>query len=227
MIKGPPSIIQMTMCRRYNVSFAPRLMISRIASELEPDGLKDEVPLPFDLARTHALYKALFGKVEDVIKNKHLLIVPSGALNALPFQVLVTEQPSEALPASEEGYAKAKWLGTRNALTVLPAVSSLKALRISAKPNHAADPYIGFGNPLLTGPDGTDRSAWDYQHCRHTTPKERPSVAQARRAPEIATVLNGALSNVEDLRRQNPLPETAASCARLLGTWGFPILTRQ
>jgi hypothetical protein len=35
-------------------------------------------PLPFDVGRAHALYKALFGQVEDVIKDKHLLIVPSG-----------------------------------------------------------------------------------------------------------------------------------------------------
>src|SRR5262249_51665490 len=36
--------------------------------------------LPFDPGRAHALYKALFGGVEDVIKGKHLLIVASGAL---------------------------------------------------------------------------------------------------------------------------------------------------
>ena len=32
----------------------------------------------FDLARAHELYKALFGPVEDLIKGKHLLIVPRG-----------------------------------------------------------------------------------------------------------------------------------------------------
>ena len=42
------------------------------------------------LARAHALYKALFGQVEDLIRDKHLLIVPSGPLTQLPFQVLVT-----------------------------------------------------------------------------------------------------------------------------------------
>ena len=47
-------------------------------------------PLPFDVARAHALYKALFGQVEDLISDKHLLIVPSGPLTQLPFQVLVT-----------------------------------------------------------------------------------------------------------------------------------------
>ena len=37
-------------------------------------------PLPFDLARSHALYKELLGPAEDLIKGKSLLIVPSGAL---------------------------------------------------------------------------------------------------------------------------------------------------
>ena len=45
---------------------------------------------PSITARAHALYKALFGQVEDLIRDKHLLIVPSGPLTQLPFQVLVT-----------------------------------------------------------------------------------------------------------------------------------------
>jgi hypothetical protein len=48
-------------------------------------------PLPFDLGRAHKLYKALFGQVEELIENNRLLIVPSGSLTQLSFQVLVTE----------------------------------------------------------------------------------------------------------------------------------------
>ena len=39
------------------------------------------------------LYQALFGQVEDLIKGKSFLIVPSGPLTQLPFQVLVTAPP--------------------------------------------------------------------------------------------------------------------------------------
>jgi CHAT domain-containing protein len=166
-------------------------------------------PLPFHLARAHALYKALFGDVEHLIKSKHLLIVPSGALNALPFQVLVTEKPADALPSTNAGYANVAWLGTRNALTVLPAVSSLKALRADAKAIRATDAYIGFGNPLLTGPDGTDKGAWERQHCQQPESNKGVRVAQAGRAPALAPLLKGGLANVEGLRRQYALPETA------------------
>jgi CHAT domain-containing protein len=166
-------------------------------------------PLPFDGMRAYALYKALFGEVEDLIKGKDLLIVPLGALNALPLQVLVTEKPSDMLPSTNAGYAKIAWLGTRNALTVLPAVSSLKALRADAKAHRAADTYIGFGNPLLTGPDGTDKRAWDYQRCQQPEQNKRARVAQDLRAPALAPLFKGGLADVDGLRRQYPLPETA------------------
>ena len=48
----------------------------------------------FDLAGAHELYVALLRPVEGLIKGKrHLLFVPSGALTALPFHLLVTEKP--------------------------------------------------------------------------------------------------------------------------------------
>ena len=84
-------------------------------------------PLPFDLARAHELYQALFGQVEDLIKDKHLLIVPSGPLTAIPFQALVTDKPDMAIPADAAGYANAAWLAKRHAITVVPSVASLKA----------------------------------------------------------------------------------------------------
>ena len=83
----------------------------------------------FDHARAYRLYQALFGQVEDLIKGKQLLIVPSGALTQLPFQVLVT-----APPAGSDNKSAA-WLIRDHALTVLPAVSSLKALRRVARPS--------------------------------------------------------------------------------------------
>jgi hypothetical protein len=52
--------------------------------------------LGFDLAVAHELYAALFGQIEDLIKGKQLVIVPSGPLTSLPFHVLVTEQPKTA-----------------------------------------------------------------------------------------------------------------------------------
>ena len=70
---------------------------------------KSGKPLPFDINRAHELYKALFGQIEDLIKDKQLLIVPSGALTQLPFQVLVTEKPDPAL-SELDAFRHAAWL---------------------------------------------------------------------------------------------------------------------
>ena len=89
----------------------------------------------FDLGVAHELYATCSGPVEALIKDKrHLLLVPSGALTALPFHLLVTEKPAVAVP--ERGlaaYRDAAWLLKRHAITVLPSVASLKALRVFAR----------------------------------------------------------------------------------------------
>jgi hypothetical protein len=120
-------------------------------------------PLPFDHGRAHKLYTALFGPVQDLIKGKHLLVVPSGPLTQLPFQVLVTRQPAFS------DRRAAAWLAREHAVTVLPAVSSLRALRRVGTPSIAPRPIIGFGNPLLNGPDARyavlAKPARDKQFC--------------------------------------------------------------
>jgi CHAT domain-containing protein len=104
----------------------------------------------FDLDRAHELYAALFGPVEELLKDKkHLLIVPAGALTAVPFHVLVTEKPQTAVPAELAGYRDAAWLAKRQAVTVLPSVASLKVLRGFGGKTQAAKPMIGFADPLF------------------------------------------------------------------------------
>ena len=130
-------------------------------------------PLPFDATRAHRLYKALFGEIGDLIAGKHLLIVPSGPLTQLPFQVLVTAPP-------EGSYKSIPWLTREHAVTVLPAVSSLKALRRVARSSAAKLPMIGFGNPLLDGDQRHPRYGGYY--------KQQAAAARVRQSCEgVAT----------------------------------------
>jgi CHAT domain-containing protein len=162
--------------------------------------------LPFDLARAHKLYAALFGRVEDLIKGKQLMIVPSGALTQLPFQVLVTAPPDPGLTGAA-AMRRAAWLIRSHAITVLPAVSSLKALRRDAKPGRATLPMIGFGNPLLDGgPADRDRAA--LARANTTCPVEVASLSLDGRGV-IPFVLSKGLANVAQIRKAPPLPETA------------------
>jgi hypothetical protein len=56
----------------------------------------------FDLNVAHALYDALMGSAEAVIKDKrHLIVVPSGPLTTLPVHLLVTEKPPASAPSPE------------------------------------------------------------------------------------------------------------------------------
>src|SRR5262245_35000947 len=174
---------------------------ARCARLLNSSGIDSSGALPFDLTRAHELYTALFAPVEDLIKDKHLLVVPSGPLTSLPFQVLVTEKPTIA-----GGYADAAWLARRHAITVLPSVASLKALRQFAKTSKATRPFVGFGNPLLVGPSGVDRSAWTRQSCSKG-PELTRVAGRAVRAP-MAHLFRGNLADTEFIRRQQPLPET-------------------
>lgn len=123
-------------------------------------------PLPFDLAKAHHLYRSLFGEVEDLIGGKRLLIVPSGPLTTLPFHALVTKPPAEARPRTFDGYRNVAWLAREHAITILPAVSSLKALRgISSQRLRAELDYAGYGNPVLEGDNTTCRSMKVPEAC--------------------------------------------------------------
>ncbi len=160
-------------------------------------------PLPFDHGRAYKLYQALFGQAEDLIKGKQLLIVPSGALTQLPFQVLVTAPPTRD--------ASAAWLIRDHAITVLPAVSSLKSLRRVVRPSAAPKPMIGFGNPLLNGPDDLYASlaklARGNATCAALSNLKAASAAEPRGMAQIET--RGGFADIAFLQRQAPLPETA------------------
>ncbi len=167
-------------------------------------------PLPFRLRRAHQLYKALFGQVEDLIKGKDLIVVPSGPLTQLPFQVLVTKNPSND-EVTRENFMRTAWLAKKHAVTVLPTVSSLKALRAHAKTGKADRPFIGFGNPLLVGPSESDKRAWSRQSCAvPLKKKDTQSQSVALTAlKNIASFFRGGIADAGRIRRQAPLPETA------------------
>jgi CHAT domain-containing protein len=184
--------------------------------------------LPFDRDRAHVLYKALFGQIEDVIKDKHLLIVPSGALTQLPFQVLVTNKP-DATQGGPADFRRAAWLVRSHAVTVLPSVSSLKSLRQLAKASHASRILIGFGNPLLDGPDASYAKWVSVAQSKQSCPKaaeQRVAALTVERRGVLPLKSQRGLVDVAEVRLQAPLPETAdelCAVARDLGVSGDEI----
>jgi CHAT domain-containing protein/tetratricopeptide (TPR) repeat protein len=122
----------------------------------------------FDLVLAHELYAVLIGPVERLLRDKrHLIVVPSGALTALPFHLLVTEKPGAAVPQVKAprdlaAYRDAAWLLKRHAVSVLPSVANLKALRMFARKDLGSKPMIGFGDPIFgpeAAPEASQRTA--------------------------------------------------------------------
>ena len=110
---------------------------------VQPPDLKNgALNFKFDVA--YALYRALIQPFDELIKNKDLVVIATGPLSALPLHVLVTAP-------GETDYARASWLVRNHAITVIPSVASLKALRQQTKPATKVMDFLGVGNPLLEG----------------------------------------------------------------------------
>jgi CHAT domain-containing protein/Tfp pilus assembly protein PilF len=133
-------------------AFRHGLNLDKLDRQIEAMKSTGKQPELFDLALANELYTSLLGPIEALINDKkQLLIVPAGALTALPFHLLVTHKPAGAGPAlgNRASYRDAAWLIKRHALTVLPSVASLKALRMFAQKDVAPKPMVGFGNPVF------------------------------------------------------------------------------
>ncbi len=109
---------------------------------------------PFDVTGSHALYTKLIAPALSSLEGvRHLMVVPDVGLQSLPFGVLVTTAAKKPIGRySFSQYRKIAWLADQYALTTLPAVGSLRALRrfASREPGHL--PFIGFGDLVLQGP---------------------------------------------------------------------------
>ena len=188
--------------------------------------------LPFDLHRAHELYKALLAPFEGMIAHKHLLIVPSRSLISLPLGVLVTEPPNARIPVSPTGYREVSWLGVRQPLSVLPSVGSLQMLRQFAKAGRATKTYLGIGNPLLEGPpEGQWRGYYAQQanaarsrSCLSPSTHEQQlaSFPVRRSVGNFKDMFRGFSVDIEQVRQQTPLPDTADELCEVGRRLGVP-----
>ena len=178
-------------------------------------------PPHFNHARAFSLYRTLFGQIEEVVEGKRLLVVPTGPLTQLPFHVLITRESSDA------DHRSAHWLIRRHAIAVLPAVSSLKALRGVAHSSTATRPMIGFGNPLLDGDQEQQPFAAYFKSLAQLARNKQTctDIERQRTAHQIAggvahVETRGGFADTTFLRQQVPLPETADELCAVAGDIG-------
>ncbi len=181
--------------------------------------------LPFRLDIAYELYQVLFGRFEDLIRDKHVLIVADGPLATLPFQVLVTAKPPTTLVgmANLADYTTVSWLGTHQALSVLPSVSSLYALRKLAKAGTAPEAFTGFGNPLLVGKNGDDLRASEASANSCSTAQPEESTTETSLAGSNARLFTlGVGTDVEEVHRLPPVPDTTKELCAIAASLEAP-----
>jgi CHAT domain-containing protein/Tfp pilus assembly protein PilF len=193
--------------------------VSTLRSTLDVSTLTSQGAKPqlFDLGLSHHLYRSLLGPVEGLIAGKkQLIVVPAGPLTSLPFQTLVKAAPAIRKPGLKDlaTYRDADWLMNHHALSVMPALSSLRAMRATAKRPQSPKPMIGFGNPVF---EASNQPGAAPNPEAVTVPKTTPTTvsgipeAPAVRPLSYATFWRGPAANMDALRSGLPkLPETEA-----------------
>jgi len=131
--------------------------VTHLRKALEPQASTlGDIP-DFDLAAAHDLYKRLLAPVADGWRGADsLLVVARGPLGHLPLSLLPTRTkpvPDEREPLFSR-YRDVAWLARSHAITLLPAVASLKTLRGLPPGGANRRAFAGFGDPLF-GPGQT------------------------------------------------------------------------
>jgi tetratricopeptide (TPR) repeat protein/CHAT domain-containing protein len=178
---------------------ALRVAVKLMRLYLAPQGLTgvtDLLQRGYPGTKAFELYLNLIAPAEPLLQGaRHLFVVPDGELQSLPLGVLLTEEPRGDFD-SFDAYRRAPWLARKYAITALPSVSSLRALRRYAKGSKATKPFIGFGDPVLAS--GADNS----------------------RGIEISSVFRGHEADLEAIRQLPSLPETADELKDIARTLG-------
>jgi CHAT domain-containing protein/Tfp pilus assembly protein PilF len=163
--------------------------VTKLRMRLDPALNTDLVP--FDAERAYSLYLKIVAPAAAMLEGaKQVFVVPDGALESLPLQVLVTEEPKDDSGAPSD-YRRIAWFAREHALSVLPSVATLRALRQLTTAGHAPKPFVGIGNPILAGTSGP-----------------APDV-------KLASVGRGPVVGSRAVRQLPPLPETADELRRV------------
>jgi CHAT domain-containing protein len=148
--QGPVAFASVALRREDLVS-----IVKDLREALDPKTMTlGEIP-HFDVELAHRLYRHLLGPVATGWNGaNNLLVVPHGPLGQLPFSLLVseparigTEGPGQALFSS---YKSVPWLVRKVAVTQLPSVATLVALRALPAAPKDRRPFVGFGDPWFS-----------------------------------------------------------------------------
>jgi CHAT domain-containing protein len=159
-------------------------------------------PAGFDRKTAFKLYQEVIAPLEPVFKDKKVLfIATTGALQSLPFSVLVTAAPQGA--DNDRAYVReTQWLIDRYALVTLPAISSLRTLRCLS----ASKPHVGCVGVSQTASKPQAKPTIAYAGLGGPTLGGGPAGEESRGAGGWEEYSNGELADPDKLRALAPLP---------------------
>ncbi|MCW5747172.1 MAG: CHAT domain-containing protein [Alphaproteobacteria bacterium] len=164
-------------------------VVQRLRQAFTPDA-RGELPA-FDVALAHELYKQLLGPVASRLGNtRDLIIAADGALQSLPFALLVSAPPPPIASAAD--YKNVAWLAKSATLSYVPAPQSFVLLRRIAARSRAPDRYLGYGGFTPIGPAVATQA---LRSARDGTPPSGPGCAADAR--ELASLPRLALAESE------------------------------
>lgn len=112
----------------------------------------EDIP-PFDVILSNKLYSQIIKPIEQSLSGKNLLIsVPHESLAQIPISVLLTEkinQPPKGSAALKD-YQNAPWLIRKIAISQLPSVNALAALKGAKIEKNDAQSFIAFADPYFS-----------------------------------------------------------------------------
>lgn len=113
----------------------------------------DEIPA-FDVALANLLYRTILAPVHSAVQGKKVMLtVPHGELGQLPLALLTTKPDAKAAKAKGGDfteYRNTAWLIKDIAITQLPSVTALVALRNLPSPSNDRRAFVGFGDPYFS-----------------------------------------------------------------------------
>jgi CHAT domain-containing protein len=194
--------------------------VATLRRALEPQAKTLEGIPEFDLVAAHRLYSALLEPVRHGWQDaRSLLVVANGPLGQLPLALLPTG-PTTLPPESGAifaNYRQVPWLVRSHAVTLLPSVASLAALRTIPPGDPSRRSFVGFGDPYFS----QEQAALAAQeHVTVTSTREAPPravVALTKRAVPIRLRGLSAAFHSSQLAKLPRLPETAEEIRDLAG----------
>ncbi len=174
--------------------------VATIRAEMDLDGAGKTMKVSVGVL--HDLYQSLFSPaIAHLAGVQHLMVVPAGPLQSLPFGMLVAS-PAPKITGDAD-YRRVDWLAMHYAISVLPSVSSIQAFRQFAKAGGAQEPFAGFGDPLIGGKGGATRG----KRGKVDVAVVFRNLSNKGNAPAGAPAME--IADVEAIRSQQRLPETA------------------